>query len=72
MKRLVAVLCLSLSALPAFAATAFFTGRKHQVQTTGHEVAWECQYNNGGKTFWRTFAGTCPAQISTTIWRLPI
>jgi len=72
MKRLVAVLCLSLSALPAVAATAFFTGRKHQVQTTGHEVAWECQYNNGGKTFWRTFAGSCPAQISTTIWRLPI
>ena len=72
MKRLVAVLCLSLSALPAVAATAFFTGRKHQVQTTGHEVAWECQYNNGGKTFWRTFTGSCPAQISTTVWRLPI
>jgi hypothetical protein len=45
MKRLVAVLCLALSALPAFAATAFFTGRKHQVQTASHEVAWECQYN---------------------------
>jgi len=72
MKRLVAVLSLSLSAVPAIAATANFTGRRHQVQSASHEVAWECQYNNGGKTFWRTFAGSCPAQISTTIWRFPI
>lgn len=71
MKRLIAVLCLLLSALPAIAASANFTGRRHQVQTANREVAWECQYNNGGKTFWRTFAGSCPAQISTTIWRLP-
>lgn len=71
MKRLVAVFCLSLAALPAMAATAYFTGRKQQVQTASHEVTWQCQYNNGGKTFWRTFAGTCPAQVSTTIWRLP-
>jgi hypothetical protein len=63
MNRLLAVLCLSLSALPAFAATAYFTGRMHQVQTANHEVAWQCQYNNGGKTFWRTFVGTCPSQV---------
>jgi len=71
MKRLVAVLCLSLTAVPAIAATAYFTGRKHQVQTASHEVAWQCQYNDSGKNFWRTFVGTCPAQVSTTIWRLP-
>jgi hypothetical protein len=63
MKRLFAVLCLSLAALPAISATAFFTGRKHQVQTPQHEVGWDCQYNNGGKMFWRTFPGSCPAQV---------
>lgn len=63
MKRLFAVLCFSLSAAPAFAATAYFTGRMHQVQIPNHEVAWSCQYNLGGKTFWRTFQGNCPAQV---------
>lgn len=63
MKRLFALICLSLSALPAFATTAFFTGRMHQVQTPNHEVGWTCQYNYGGKTFWRTFPGNCPAQV---------
>jgi hypothetical protein len=71
MKRLVAVLCFSLSALPAMADTAYFTGRKQQMQSASREVTWQCQYNNAGKTFWRTFLGTCPAQVSTTIWRLP-
>ena len=63
MKRLFAVLCLSLSALPASAATAFFTGRMQQIQTAKHEVAWNCQYNYQGKTFWRTFVGTCHSQV---------
>ena len=63
MKRLLGIVCLSLTALPAFAATAFFTGRMHQVQTAKHEVAWQCQYNKAGKTFWRTFKGTCPSQV---------
>jgi len=62
MKPLLGILCLSLTALPAFAGTAFFTGRMHQVQTANHEVAWECQYNYQGKMFWRTYKGTCPAQ----------
>jgi hypothetical protein len=63
MKQIVAIFCLSLAAWPAFAATAFFTGRMHQVQTAKHEVGWNCQYNNAGKTFWRTFPGSCPSQV---------
>jgi hypothetical protein len=63
MKRLFAVTCLIACAAPAFATPAFFTGRRQQTQTPRHEVAWTCQYNHGGKTFWRTFRGTCPAQV---------
>jgi hypothetical protein len=63
MKLLLGVLCLTLSALPAFAGTAFFTGRMHQVQTAKNEIAWDCQYNYQGKTFWRKHKGSCPSQV---------
>jgi hypothetical protein len=63
MMRLVGILCLSLATGPAFAGTAYFTGRMHQVQTSKHEVAWECQYSYLGKTFWRTHKGSCPTQV---------
>jgi hypothetical protein len=63
MTRLFAIFCLSLSALPAFAATAYFTGRMQQVHLPNNAVGWTCQYSNGGKTFWRTFQGNCPAQV---------
>jgi hypothetical protein len=63
MKRFFAVISLIVFAVPALAAPAFFTGRRQQTQTARHEIAWTCQYSHGGKTFWRTFRGTCPAQV---------
>ena len=52
-----------LIALPAFAATAFFTGRQEMVQTVTYKMAWRCQYNYAGKTFWMLFEGYCPGSV---------
>jgi len=66
MKRLLIISCLMAAAWPppaSAAAVAYFTGRMHQTQTPNHEVAWNCQYNHEGNTFWRIYIGNCPAQI---------
>lgn len=43
--------------------TAYFTGQQQQVQTVTNQFGWSCQYNYGGRTFWRTFVGACPQSV---------
>lgn len=49
--------------LSAFAATAHFTGRQEMVQTVTYQMAWKCEYNYAGQTFWRIFKNSCPSSI---------
>jgi hypothetical protein len=44
-------------------ATAFFTGKQQQVQTVTYQYGWSCEYNYAGRTFWRTFVGSCPSSV---------
>lgn len=44
-------------------ATAFWTGKQQQVQTVTYQAGWNCEYNYAGRTFWRTFVGSCPASV---------
>lgn len=41
--------------------SAHWTGRQQQVQTITNQFGWNCEYNYAGRTFWRTFVGTCPS-----------
>lgn len=45
------------------AAIAYFTGKQQQVQTVTYQYGWSCEYNYAGRTFWRTFVGSCPASV---------
>lgn len=45
------------------AATAYWTGQQKQVQTVTYQTGWSCEYNYAGRTFWRTFVGTCPSSV---------
>jgi hypothetical protein len=45
------------------AATAYWTGKQTQVQTVTYQVGWNCEYNYAGRTFWRTFVGSCPSSV---------
>lgn len=63
MKRAILVIALSTILLPAFAATANWTGRMEPVITVTHQVAWNCEYNYAGQTFWRAFKGSCPYRV---------
>lgn len=44
-------------------ANAYWTGKQQQVQTVTYQSGWSCEYNYAGRTFWRTFVGTCPSSI---------
>jgi hypothetical protein len=44
-------------------ATAYWTGKQQQVQTVTYQYGWSCEYNYAGRTFWRTFVGTCPSSV---------
>lgn len=44
-------------------ATAYWTGKQQQVQTVTYQSGWSCEYNYAGRTFWRTFVGSCPASV---------
>jgi hypothetical protein len=61
MKKLLLVSVLA--AMPAYGATAHFTGRMEQVQTVTYQIAWNCEYRYLGQTFWRAFIGSCPSSI---------
>jgi hypothetical protein len=45
------------------AVTAIWTGQQRQVQTVTYQMGWSCEYNYAGRTFWRTFVGTCPQTV---------
>jgi hypothetical protein len=45
------------------AATAYWTGKQQQVQTVTYQSGWNCEYNYAGRTFWRTFVGSCPSSV---------
>lgn len=45
------------------AATAYWTGKQQQVQTVTYQYGWSCEYNYAGRTFWRTFVGSCPSSV---------
>lgn len=54
----------AMSAAPAqMTATAYWTGKQQQVQTVTYQYGWNCEYNYAGRTFWRTFVGTCPSSV---------
>lgn len=63
MKKLFVGLTFIATVTPAFAATAFFTGRQEQVQTVTYQYAWKCEYNYNGQKFWRVFKGSCPSSV---------
>lgn len=52
-----------LSAAQAQAATAFWTGKQVQVQTVTYKMAWKCEYNYLGKTFWFIYENSCPSSV---------
>lgn len=61
--RLLALVA-ALSSVPAFAATAYFTGNMEHVTTVTGRSGVSCEYNYAGSTFWRTFSGSrCPNRI---------
>lgn len=63
MKKVLAALALMSAVVPAFAGTAYFTGRSQIVQTVTYQSGWNCEYNYAGRTFWQVFVGSCPSQI---------
>jgi hypothetical protein len=62
MKLTIAILVL-LAFSQAQAATAFFTGRMEMVQTVTYQMAWRCEYNYAGQTFYRLFQNSCPSTV---------
>jgi len=63
MKKLIISALLISATASALAATAFFTGRQEQVQTVTYQMAWKCEYNYAGNTFWRVFKNSCPSSV---------
>ncbi len=63
MRRIALLLVLLAATGSAYAATAFWTGRQEQVQTVTYQMAWKCEYNYAGQTFWQVFQGSCPSSI---------
>ena len=63
MKTLIAMTCLLVMG-QAHAATAFFTGRMEMVQTVTYQMAWRCEYNYAGQTFYRLFQNSCPSSVA--------
>jgi hypothetical protein len=53
----------ALVAAPAYAATAFFTGRQEMVQTVTYQQAWRCEYNYNGQMIYEIFQTSCPSSI---------
>lgn len=63
MKKALACAMLLSVLLPAYAATAFWTGKMVPVTTVTYQSAWNCEYNYAGQTFWRAFQGSCPSSV---------
>jgi len=63
MKSILSLIIFSTVVVSAHAATAFWTGRQEQVQTVTYQMAWNCEYNYAGQTFWRVFKNSCPSSV---------
>jgi hypothetical protein len=63
MRNVVAFVLVLVLAIPASAATAFWTGRQEQVQTVTYKWVWRCEYNYLGQKFWRLFESSCPSSV---------
>lgn len=49
---------------PASAGQAFWTGQMEQVTTITGLIAWRCEYNFAGQTFWRVYQYSCPSSVA--------
>ncbi len=47
--------------IPGPTRQATWTGQGQQVQTVTGQIAWQCQYNYAGQTFYLLMDGYCPA-----------
>lgn len=62
MKKLALAVLLFTS--PAWAATAYWTGRMEHITTVTYKAGVNCEYRYGGNTFWRSFVGAmCPNSV---------
>ncbi len=52
-----------LVAAPAYAATAYWTGKQEQVQTVTYQMAWRCEYNFNGQLLYFVFQTSCPSSV---------
>lgn len=59
MKKLL-ILALCLASMPAFPATAFWTGQMEIIQTVTYQVGYRCEYSYAGQNFWLVFTSICP------------
>ncbi len=50
-------------AAPAFAASAFWTGKQEQIQTVTYQMAWRCEYNYNGQMLYFVFKDRCPSSV---------
>ena len=53
----------ALLAFPAYAATAYWTGKQEPVQTVTYQQAWRCEYNYNGQMIYEIFMTSCPSSI---------
>ena len=65
-KLIVATLMGLAISTPAFAATAFWTGKMEQVQTVTYRYVWRCEYNYNGQLFYRLFERSCPSTVEVS------
>jgi cell division protein FtsL len=67
MKKLIIALIIGLiisSPALAYSQYAFWTGRSERTTTMNYQEVLNCEYSLGdGRTFWRTFAYSCAAQV---------
>lgn len=63
MKKALAALALLATLIPAYAGTAFWTGRSEYVTTVTYQSAVNCEYSIYGQKFWRTFRTSCPSSV---------
>ena len=62
-RMLIAMLIGLAFAAPAFAATAYWTGRQEQVQTVTGQFVWKCEYNYNGQMVYELFQTSCPSSV---------
>ncbi len=63
MRKIAFLVGLLAVASPAFAASAFWTGKQEQVQTVTYQMAWRCEYNYNGQMLYFIFKTSCPSSV---------